>query len=146
MKPYFTFACFVFAAIGLAWGQPMLMFLYKTAGPDGKYVLVLSRTYSGGASRSDVIMSDSFAVRRDDSCYMVTFTNGVRFHTESNVLSSPSVRTNFVQATIPCGIIGFPTNTQVWFDSSMTDLGHIQLGGVSSSNKVEDQGKARMPN
>jgi hypothetical protein len=140
MKTYFTFACFVFAAIGLAWGQPMLLFLYKTAGPDGKYVLVLSRTYGGGTSSSDVIMSDSFIVQRDDSDYEVIFTNGVRFHAESTVLSSPSVRTNFVQATIPCGIIGFPTNTKVLFDGAMTDVGHIQLCGVTNTNKVGYRG------
>jgi hypothetical protein len=152
MRTYFVFACFVLAAIGLAWGEPwgQPTLLYKTAGPHGKYVLVLSRTYTGGVktSISDVIMSDSFVVRRDDSDYEVILTNAVRFHSESLVVSSPSGWTNFVQGTISNSVlyIGFPTNTQVLFDGSMTDLGHIQLGGVSGTNKVEYQGDATMPN
>lgn len=137
MRRYFAFACFMFAVIGLAWEQPTL--LYKTGGPHGKYVLVLSTPFNGGvkSSTSDVIMSDSFAVRRDASHYEVILTNAIRFHNESSV-----------QATLSNSVlyIGFPTNTQVLFDNSMTDLGHIQLGGVSSSNKVEYQGEATMPN
>jgi len=145
MKAYFVFFGFVLAAIGVAsgqsWAQPIL--LYKTDGPHGKYVLVLSRSYSGvvKSSASDVIMSDSFAVRRDASHYEVILTNAIRFHSES-FASSPSV-----QATLSNSVlyIGFPTNTQVLLDNSMTDLGYIQLGGVRSTNKIRYQSEAMMP-
>jgi len=149
MKTYFAIACFLFTAIGLAWGQSMFLLLYKDAAPDGRYVLVISRGCGGdvNSSISDVITSDSFAVQPDGSVYMVTFTNAARFHAEIAVVPSPSVRTNFVQATFPGPIvrIGFPTNTPVLFNNLMTDLGHIQAGEVSSNSKVDFQDEATNP-
>jgi hypothetical protein len=140
VKTYFAFACSMFALLGLAWGQPTLL-LYRTASQQPKFVLVDSRTYSGvgTTSISDVITSDSFAVRRDDSCFMVTFTNAVRFHTEIQFVSSPSEGTNFVQAAIPAPVmtIGFPTNTQVLFDGAIFNLEHLATNGNSAKVSSE---------
>ena len=109
---------------------------------------MLSRNYQDDdkSSVSEVIISDSFAVHRDASVYQVILTNALVLHTKSTVVSSPSVTTNFVQTKFSVGVltIGFLPGTQVLFNGSMTDMGHIQLDGVSSTNVVEYEGEAAL--
>jgi hypothetical protein len=156
MKTYFVFVCFVFAVIGVVWGQPIL--LYKTGGADGKYVL--SRNYGDDKTNVyEVIISDSFAVRRAASyrvmftnsfaiqrkvsSYQIILTNALVLRTKSTMVSSPSATTNFEQYKFSTDVwtISVPTNTQVLFNDSMTDLGHVQLGEGSSTNMVEYDGE-----
>jgi hypothetical protein len=157
MKTYFAFACFIFMVIGVVWGQPIL--LYQTGNGDGKFVL--SRNYGDAkVGVSEVIISDSFAVRRaasyqimltnsfavprKASSYQILLTNALILRTKSTVVSLPSVTTNFEQYKFSTDVwvMNFPSNTQVLFNNSMTDLEHVQLVEGSNTNVAEYEGEA----
>jgi hypothetical protein len=144
LKTYIVFLCFAFALEGVVLGQPIL--LYKNGGTDGKYVLSRNYQASDKSSVSEVIISDSFAVHPDASFCQVILSNAVVLRTKTIVVSSPSVTTNVVQDEMSAGVLTmrFPSGTRVLFHSSMTDLGHIQFAGASSTNTITYEGEAAL--
>lgn len=130
-------ALLVFRAV-IAWGAETI-FLYRTSGTQGKYLLSTCYRESMRNETSRVIIADTFSSHNTgDVCHLI-MSNAYVFQTEIGAAHmSTNGLSNAVQSVVFTKVLDltFPKNTHLVSNNSVIELSNAPHGAPKSTNSV----------